>query len=383
MRLVLVFTVVVCVRVVWADAAVPAPPPDNSDGSALVERWRQAQNDGDFAAYQSLYAEAFSGVRRSGTRKAVFDRAGWMKDRARMFAKKMTVTVDKLTMAKSSAGLIARFEQMWQSGNYRDAGWKEMTLVRVGDRTLIAREEQLTSRRLGVDGAPTLIVWPASDERLDAAQQELGRLTADLKFINGLKPEPRRGVGLILATCADAEVAAVLETFQALQPLVRSRSGAAGDAIQCPQLDGNEDTHTGWKWPEVRARRVGTATLTLLAWQRDEDEQGDFARNFQETWYTAVLRGGDGALVDVAADGQGDFSWFKSIAEASDGFSVEEHVVDAPCDGASVHKQHHDVWQRRFRVRGGHVETSTVGKRRVETIRCSDDEARALRGEHR
>src|SRR5438105_2725239 len=52
---------------------------------ALVERWQAAQNKGDFAAYQALYATAFRGVRRSGARVSEFDRAGWLADRERMF----------------------------------------------------------------------------------------------------------------------------------------------------------------------------------------------------------------------------------------------------------------------------------------------------------
>src|SRR5262249_27020631 len=52
---------------------------------ALVDAWLAAQNRGDFAAYEKLYAQKFTGVRRSGTRTVSLDRAGWMRDRKRMF----------------------------------------------------------------------------------------------------------------------------------------------------------------------------------------------------------------------------------------------------------------------------------------------------------
>ena len=59
--------------------------PKESRGSTTMTF--DAQNTGNFDAYQSLCAPSFSGVRRSGPRNASFDRAGWMADRQRMFQK--------------------------------------------------------------------------------------------------------------------------------------------------------------------------------------------------------------------------------------------------------------------------------------------------------
>jgi hypothetical protein len=33
---------------------------------AVLERWLKAQNEGDFAAYEALYATRFTDIRRSG-----------------------------------------------------------------------------------------------------------------------------------------------------------------------------------------------------------------------------------------------------------------------------------------------------------------------------
>ncbi len=54
---------------------------------ALFDRWLRAQNEGDFATYQSLFASRFGGVKRAGERVSRFSRDGWLSDRKRMFAK--------------------------------------------------------------------------------------------------------------------------------------------------------------------------------------------------------------------------------------------------------------------------------------------------------
>ena len=113
---------------------------------ALVDAWRKAQNDGDFAAYQALYAARFTGVRRSGPRTLRFDRAGWMRDRQRMFGKKMSVDVDKLAVASAGSTARATFVQSFAQGSYRDSGEKQLVLVREGGALRIAQEEMLASR---------------------------------------------------------------------------------------------------------------------------------------------------------------------------------------------------------------------------------------------
>src|SRR3954452_8030704 len=101
MKYVVFLLLVLSAPVGRADVATPVPAPSLEQRARdVLERWVQAQNRGDFAAYQALYAPGFSGVRRSGDKAVELDRAGWMRDRARMFKKKMRVRVDDLGVSQ-------------------------------------------------------------------------------------------------------------------------------------------------------------------------------------------------------------------------------------------------------------------------------------------
>lgn len=126
-------------------AAAPAAASSEQQARALLDRWLKAQNDGDFAAYQNLYAERFTGVRRSGQRTVRLNRAGWLRDRQRMFQKKMTVQADGVRIAASGGGAVLSFSQTWESGSYRDTGPKRMILVRAPSGLRISGEELLSS----------------------------------------------------------------------------------------------------------------------------------------------------------------------------------------------------------------------------------------------
>ncbi|MCU1279413.1 MAG: hypothetical protein JWM53_2959 [bacterium] len=121
------------------------------EASALVDAWLAAQNGGDFAAYEALYAKRFTGVRRSGARAASLDRAGWMRDRQRMFRQPMKVSISDLALAATPASARVTFTQDWESGGYHDRGPKQQVVVRDDDggggKARIAREEMLTSTR--------------------------------------------------------------------------------------------------------------------------------------------------------------------------------------------------------------------------------------------
>src|SRR5450631_1157133 len=123
-------------------AVIPAFAADpKSDARALLVDWLDAQNTGNFAAYRSLYASTFTGVRRSGPRTASFDRAGWMADRERMFRKPMTVSAEKVRVIADAASARVIFVQRWASGGYSDVGAKELVLRRGAGGFRIAREE--------------------------------------------------------------------------------------------------------------------------------------------------------------------------------------------------------------------------------------------------
>jgi hypothetical protein len=145
--------VALCLSLVaHADTAAEQPlsPSDKETVHRLVERWSDAQNQGDFTLYSSFYAEPFSGVRRSGSRVVSFDRAGWLADRQRMFQKPMVVHAEHLRAVSVGTILRVRFTQNWSSGSYHDVGEKELLITREKGELRIAREELLASRRVDV-----------------------------------------------------------------------------------------------------------------------------------------------------------------------------------------------------------------------------------------
>lgn len=123
-----------------------ATPED--DARAVLAAWLAAQNGGDFAAYQRLYAARFGGVRRSGESTVSLDRKGWLRDRQRMFQKPMKVEVSNVVVAATAGSAQLQFTQLWQSGTYKDTGPKRMVLAREGAGLLIAREEMLASEQV-------------------------------------------------------------------------------------------------------------------------------------------------------------------------------------------------------------------------------------------
>lgn len=119
----------------------------------LLERWKSAQNQGDFAAYQALYARKMTGVKRVGARVFRFDRGGWMIDRGRMFKKKMEVAADEVKVAVAGPSATVRFQQTFKQRSFQDVGRKELVVVREEGDLRIAREEMLSSAVVGKDGA--------------------------------------------------------------------------------------------------------------------------------------------------------------------------------------------------------------------------------------
>ena len=93
---------------------------------ALMDRWLTAQNDGDFTTYEELYAARLEGVRRSGEKVVRLDRAGWVKERKRMFKRKMVVELSDLEIDVFTRSAIATFTQRWASGKYEDIGPKQI-----------------------------------------------------------------------------------------------------------------------------------------------------------------------------------------------------------------------------------------------------------------
>jgi ketosteroid isomerase-like protein len=138
----------------------------------LIERWLAAQNSGDFAAYSALYADDFRGTRRSGQRTVELDRAGWLKDRARMFQKPMQVQASHIVVFEDLVDhrtMTANFDQSWQSGRYHDLGPKRMTIVNRDGVLSITREELTSSFVTSLPA--THGCWPTCTQRAPPAAQ--------------------------------------------------------------------------------------------------------------------------------------------------------------------------------------------------------------------
>jgi hypothetical protein len=132
----------------WLMVALPgtaAGIAPKEEARALLDRWLQDQNQGDFADYQKLYGDGFVGVRRSGPRSVTLDRAGWFKDRERMFHKKMTVEAANVRVFANPASARIVFVQHWSSGAYSDVGPKQLVLRRGLASYSIVREELFAS----------------------------------------------------------------------------------------------------------------------------------------------------------------------------------------------------------------------------------------------
>jgi hypothetical protein len=165
------------------DAAPVARPPgddgkpneaDRKDGEALLAAWLTAQNQGDFAAYQKLYGEKFTGVRRSGAKVRRFDRAGWMADRGRMFGKPMVVAESALSVIAHGAQTHLFFTQSFEQGSYKDAGRKWMALERTSAGMRIVREEMLDSTLLAKQSQELAVAGADDAVALEPGEVQLG-----------------------------------------------------------------------------------------------------------------------------------------------------------------------------------------------------------------
>lgn len=124
-----------------------------ADAKSLVDTWLKAQNDGDFHTYQTLYAQAFQGIKRVGKRTEPFDRVGWMADRGWMFeppdhGKPMHVEITDVEAEVTDSSAKIRFIQAFSRGNFADKGPKQIDLVIEGREVRIGREEMLQSHVL-------------------------------------------------------------------------------------------------------------------------------------------------------------------------------------------------------------------------------------------
>jgi hypothetical protein len=130
-----------------ADARPAAPALlAEADVRALIDAWLAAQNTGNFAAYEQLYAGRFDGIKRVRARTWRFARAEWLVDRKRMFAHPMAVEARDIAVQTLPTVAIVDLTQAFTQGAFHDEGPKRIVVVVENGAARIAREEMLQSR---------------------------------------------------------------------------------------------------------------------------------------------------------------------------------------------------------------------------------------------
>jgi hypothetical protein len=117
-----------------APTKAPVAKLAKADVEAVLAAWLAAQTSGTYDAYAQLYADKFEGVRRSGPRVRRFDRAGWLADRKRMFAKPMTVSTSAPAISMAGAMATVDVVQTFAQGTFKDVGPKRLIVVATAAR---------------------------------------------------------------------------------------------------------------------------------------------------------------------------------------------------------------------------------------------------------
>ena len=130
-----------------APAVADRAPIAAADAQALLDRWLQAQNTSNLAAYSELYATDFFGTKRSGKRTKQFDRAGWLQDRKPNFSKPLTVAASEVEIKTTPDSAEIRFVQDWASSSFRDVGQKVLFLRPENGSLKITKEWFLRKRK--------------------------------------------------------------------------------------------------------------------------------------------------------------------------------------------------------------------------------------------
>lgn len=114
----------------------------------FLKEWLAAQNSGSYSSYAAMYAKDFTGIKRAGASTSKLDRDAWLKDRKKMFNKKMVVEAIKPEIKIIDEKATIKFEQKWESGTYKDTGDKLIELIFENSMLKVYREEMINSRKL-------------------------------------------------------------------------------------------------------------------------------------------------------------------------------------------------------------------------------------------
>lgn len=119
------------------------------DVKIFLNNWLAAQNKGSYPDYAAMYSKSFVGIRRSGTNARELNYNAWLKDRKNMFKNKMLVKTVNPEVEISGATATVKFEQIWESGTYKDKGDKLLYLELENKQIKIVREVMLSSEIIG------------------------------------------------------------------------------------------------------------------------------------------------------------------------------------------------------------------------------------------
>lgn len=158
---------IACAAILASSSTTTAQPAaatraESKAAEAIVVRWLVAQNEGNFAAYQALYAQSFTGTKRVGKLAKTFDRDGWIKDRKAMFKNKMKVTATPLEVSRDGAALVVTVLQHFEQGQFADVGEKRLVLDLRAAAGPILSEEMLASRVFPSRDACARALFPQS-----------------------------------------------------------------------------------------------------------------------------------------------------------------------------------------------------------------------------
>jgi hypothetical protein len=121
-------------------------PITRQEAEDLVTKWENAQMNGNWNDYKSLYAPQFTGIKRTSSGKvSQMNQKQWLNDRQKMWKNILGVSVAKLNITIDGNTAIADFEQDFQSKNYGDRGQKILKIQKFSDGVKIIREEMKSS----------------------------------------------------------------------------------------------------------------------------------------------------------------------------------------------------------------------------------------------
>ena len=119
-------------------AAPSAPPPVASPSVATVQQrlrdWADAWMAKDVDGYLSFYAKDFAPSRSTS--------AKWIEERRRLVSKtgKIELVLDNIQTQAQGDAVVTRFEQKYNSSNYKDASVKVLTWKQIDGKWLIVKE---------------------------------------------------------------------------------------------------------------------------------------------------------------------------------------------------------------------------------------------------